>query len=449
MTVVVPPHAPVRDDSEALIEEARRRARRRRWRQGLAVAVLAASAGVGVAVGGSGGGHSGLGRGSGRGSGGGASSRARDGREAKQIAHVAATDRTYEAQLLTGGTGWAMSIAGLYVTRNSGRSWRLVEPPVLRHGNYDLPAKIGDVAYRPPGDMWVAMGDLPGTQIHYGGDRYATIARTTNGGKTWTSGNAPGCEYRCGSQSVSFVTATHGFLVSSLDSLAGHRLDVTTNGGATWTPVGSAPFTGEIQFTTASDGWAVSDPSHWIDGGQTPVGGVEVYGTNNGGHTWRRVRLPPPRQYAGLSSTASTGAFFGAERGVIPVRYRNPKNGRQYLVVFTTADGGRSWTAHLAPVTADLRSDQWGVAPGLAFTAPNARDWLFFAGRTLYATTNSGENWTTVHVGIPAVAPYSLSFTTPTAGWAIFSVSVGDYSYPPVLVRTTDGGRTWTALSPH
>jgi len=405
---------------------------------------------MGLALGGGGSGRSGLGSGSGSGSGGGASSRARDAREAKQIAGVAATDRVPDAQLLPGGTGWALSDNGLYWTRNDGRSWRLIEPPVLEHGHYpEVTDKINSVAYRAPGHIWVTMGDLVGTQIHYGGDRYATIARTTNDGKTWRSGNAPGCEYRCGSQYVSFLSATHGFLLSSLDSLAGHRLDVTTNGGATWSPVGSAPFTGEIQFTTASDGWAVSDPSQWIDGGQTPVGGGEVYGTTNGGHTWQRVRLAPPRQYAGLSSTASTGAFFGAERGVIPVRYRNPKNGRQYLAVFTTADGGRSWTAHPAPVTADLRSDQWGVAPGLAFTAPNARDWLFFAGRTLYATTDSGSSWTTVHVGIPAVAPYSLSFTTPTAGWAIFSVSVGDYSYPPVLVRTTDGGRTWTALAPH
>jgi photosystem II stability/assembly factor-like uncharacterized protein len=440
----------VRDDSEALIEEARRRARRRRRRGSVIAAVALAGAGIGLAQAGGGGSRSGRGGHSGSGSGGAASARARDAREAKQIARVATTDRVPEAQLFSNGTGWAMSLSlsGLYWTRDSGRSWRLIEPPVLRGGHYDLAAKVGNIAFRAPGRIWVTMGDLPGGQIHYGGDRYATIARTTDDGRTWRSGNAPGCEYRCGSQYVSFVSARRGYLLSSLDSLRGNRLDVTTDGGATWTPVGSAPFTGAIQFTTAADGWGITDPARWVDEGQTPVGGGEVYRTTNGGHAWQRVRLTPPRRYAGLPSTAGAGVFFGAQHGVIPVRYRNPTSGKQYLVVFTTTDGGRSWSAHSAPATAELRSDQWGVASGLAFTAPSARDWLFFAGRTLYSTSNSGSSWTTVHLSIPAVSPYSLSFTTPTAGWAIFSVSVGHYFYPPVLVRTTNGGRTWTALAP-
>ena len=341
-----------------------------------------------------------------------------------------------------------MSDSGLYWTRNNGRSWSLIEPPALQHRDLDLVEKIGNVAYRAPGHIWITMGDLPGTQIH-DGDRYATIARTTNDGKTWRSGSAPGCEYGCGSQSVSFLNAKRGYLLADLDSQEGNRLDKTTNGGATWTPVGRAPFRGEIRFTTAADGWAVSDPTRWINQSQTPVGGGEIYHTTDGGRIWQRVRLTPPREYAGLPTTASPQAFFGAQRGVIPVRYRNPRNGDQYLVVFTTADGGRTWTAHPTPQSADLRSDQWGIAPGLAFSAPTAREWLFFAGRTLYTTSDSGRDWTTTHVGIPAVAPYAISFTTPTTGWAIFSVNAGNHSYPPVLVRTTNGGRTWTPLAPH
>jgi hypothetical protein len=90
------------------------------------------------------------------------------------------------------------------------------------------------------------MGDLHGGQSHYGGDRYATITSRTDDGKTWRSGNAPGCECRCGSQHLSVVSARRGYLLSRLDSLKGHRLDVTTDGGATWTPVGNAPFGGAI-----------------------------------------------------------------------------------------------------------------------------------------------------------------------------------------------------------
>ena len=446
MTVVAPPHTPVHDDAAALIEEARRRTRRRRWRGAFAAAGLLAGAGAGLAAGGGWGGHSG-GRGRlGSGSGAGAPSRVQEAQEARQIARVAATDRTPEAQLFTGGTGWAMSHNGLYWTRNDGRSWSLIEPRVLRHLDYVIDNNLGTVAYRASGDIWITLGDLPGAQVHDGSNRYATIARTTNDGKTWSYGAPQGCEYRCGSLHMSFLSASRGYLLF-WDS--GLRLDETTDGGATWTAVGRAPFVGEIQFTTASDGWGVSDPTRWINQGQTPVGGGEAYGTTDGGHTWQRVQLIAPREYAGLPATAGAPAFFGPQRGVLPVRYRDPASGNQYLVVFATADGGRTWTAHRVPATADLRGDQWGIASGLAFSAPSAREWLFFAGRTLYATSDSGRSWATVHVGLPAVAPQAISFTTPATGWAIFSVSVGNYSYPPVLVRTTDGGRTWTALAPH
>jgi photosystem II stability/assembly factor-like uncharacterized protein len=445
MTVLIPPPAPVRDDSEALIEEVRRRTRRRRRRGALILAFLLAAVGVGLAVGGGGGGHSGLGTRSGSGSGGGAPSRAQEAQEAQQIARVAANDPISEAQLLTGGTGWAIGRA-LYWTHDDGRTWSVIEPPVLRL-QYDALEKIDNITYRAPGDIWITMNDLIGTGDHYGGDRYATIARTANDGKTWRSGSPPGCEYRCGSMNLSFLSATHGYVLSGLDSLQGQRLDETTDGGATWTAIGRPPFAGEIQFTTSSDAWAVSDPSRWINKLQTPVGGGEVYSTTNGGRTWQRVHLPAPPPYAGWPATAGIPTFFGQERGVIPVRYRNPRNGNQGLVVFTTTNGGRDWSAHHAPAAANLRSDQWGVAPGLAFSAPSPSEWLFFAGRTLYATTNSGRSWTAVSVGIPAATPYGLSFTTPTTGWALFSVGTG-LDQPPALVRTTDGGRTWTALAP-
>ena len=440
-----PPQVPGPDDG--VIEDARMR----QWRHRVAVlTLLAAAAAVVVATGlaGGGGGNPGIGSRSGFGSGGRAPSRAQEAQEARQIARVAASDPVPEAQLFAGGTGWAISHYGLSWTRDDGRSWSLIEPPELRHPSVvDISARIDDVAYRAP-SIWVAMGDLIGTRVHDFSYRYATIARTTDDGKTWRSGESSGCDYGCGAQYMSFLTATRGYLLSSLASLARPRLDETNNGGATWTPVGSAPFAGAIQFTTASDGWGVSNPSQWINEDQTPVGGGRVYGTTNGGHTWQRVRLTPPRRYAGMPSTAGPPAFFGAEGGVIPVRYRNRRTGNQYLVVYTTADGGRSWATHLAPPADDLRSDQWGIASGLAFSAPNPRTWLFFAGRTLYETTDTGNSWTTVQVEIPAVTPLLLSFTTPTTGWAIFSVSTGDHSYPPVLVRTTNAGTTWTALAP-
>jgi photosystem II stability/assembly factor-like uncharacterized protein len=435
------------DDADALIEEAHRRARRRRRRGALIAAAALAALGVWLVVGGGGGGNAGLGTRLGSGFGGSAPSRAQEAQEARQIARVAANDPIGEAQLLTAGTGWAMNGLALYWTRDDGRTWRVVEPPVLRTRYEDVIAKVGNIDYVAPGHIWITMNDLFATKYVDGSDRYATIARSTNDGRTWRSGAPPGCERLCGSQNLSFLSATRGYMLAGLDSDRGNRLYDTTDGGATWVTVAHPPLAGALRFTTASDAWAVSDPSRWIDEGETPVGGGDVYRSLDGGRSWQRVRLTPPPQYAGMSATASAAAFFGAQHGVIGVRYRKTAGGAQRLVVFTTADGGRGWIPHLTPAAADLRADQWGVAEGLAFSAPSARDWLFFAGHTLYATSDSGHTWTAAPLGIAAATPYDLSFASPTTGWALLSVGTGT-GRPPALVRTTDGGRTWTALAP-
>jgi hypothetical protein len=102
-------------------------------------------------------------------------------------------------------------------------------------------------------------------------------------------------------------------------------------------------------------------------------------------------RLMAPRRYAGMQAIADSVAFFGSRDAVVAVRRPRPRRWRaQHLVVYTSANGGHGWSGHLAPVAADLRADQLGWDGTIAFSAPRATDWLFFAGLTLYATTDAG-----------------------------------------------------------
>jgi photosystem II stability/assembly factor-like uncharacterized protein len=172
---------------------------------------------------------------------------------------------------------------------------------------------------------------------------------------------------------------------------------------------------------------------------QTPVGGGVLYRTTDGGHSWQRIVLAPPPADAGLPATADSVTFPDPRDGVIGVRYRVRGTGEQHLVVYATADGGVTWSAHLAP--RDLR-DQWGVEGVVAFAAPTPGSWRYFAGRTLYATDDFGRSWRASPLPRVVSSAWSLSFSTPADGWVI--VGAGDGA---AFVRTADGGRTWTPVS--
>ena len=442
-TIAPPPPAPLRDDAEALIEEARRRTRRRRRRGALLALALAALAG-GIALGSGGGGGSGLPTHAGSGSGGGAS-RARREQEVRAILRAAAHDTLPEAYLIAPGVAWGMNGLAFYVTDNGGRSWRVAEPAFL--GRQDVIAKVGDVATRGPNRLWLPLGNVIGTHFVGGSDRYATIARTSDGGRIWRAAAPPGCAHGCDVSDLSFISAARGFAMTAGGAHGSdYRLYTTRDAGASWLLVSHTPFAGPITFTSARDGFGVSDPINWVGPEEnTPVGGGLLYRTADGGRSWQRVELAPPPADADLPAIADSVWFFGRRDGLVPVRYRDRRSDTQHLVVFATTDGGRSWSAHPTPPLANLRSDQWGVVGAVAFSAPGARRWLFFAGSTLYATADAGRHWSATAAPIAGIRPYDISFTSLEHGWAIFPIG-SNGRLGLALVSTSNGGRTWTPV---
>jgi photosystem II stability/assembly factor-like uncharacterized protein len=412
---------------DPLIGEARRRARRRRLAL-LVVALAGAGAGIGVW----------------RLTGGAPASTPVA--NAARITAVARTTFIGDAGL-SGGVGWSMNALGFWVTRDGGSTWITATPKHVRAAG-DVFARIDQVEFIDRDHGWLTAGDvfggfpLPKNAPTW---RHMEIDRTTDGGRTWHASAPPGCLQACGETHVSFLDPKAGFAIASKGLFATH------DGGATWTRVSRPPFVGPIDFLDARSGFGVSDPTRW--GGPqyaTPIGGGIPYRTSDGGRTWSRVRVAAPAAYAGWGAVASAVQFFGRQ-GVLAVRFRDPRTHVQRLVVYTSTDGGSSWAAHFVParVRWSLSFFTWGVPASGLFSAASPRAWVMNGNRVLFATTDGGRSWRTVRpLDLPRRATiWSVQFTAPDDGWAIFWLPKGD-SGSGALVRTSDGGSTWTPLAP-
>jgi photosystem II stability/assembly factor-like uncharacterized protein len=60
----------------------------------------------------------------------------------------------------------------------------------------------------------------------------------------------------------------------------------------------------------------------------------------------------------------------------------------------------------------------------------------------LYRTSNGGQQWTKLSPGASFKQVTSLDFVSSTLGWAIS----GQGKNPSLLLKTTDGGQTWTPI---
>ena len=145
-------------------------------------------------------------------------------------------------------------------------------------------------------------------------------------------------------------------------------LFATTDGGTTWAPVSNLAGTAgaRIVFTTDLDGWMVN-ATVVVDGGGEEGPLFQYDG--------RRCHLAPGPRTAGRTrfrcqrSLARTEWFSVAPPGDAP----NP------LGVFTTDNGGPSWTSHPTPNDpATGRSASPGV--GIPFSPSTYTDWSLFVG---------------------------------------------------------------------
>jgi photosystem II stability/assembly factor-like uncharacterized protein len=311
--------------------------------------------------------------------------------------------------MFDGGDIWAGNGGGIWRTDDNGARW------------YD------DAAVRLTGFGWSGSQDLwlsatEARDVTNQGLRGFAIERSSDGGLDWHWTALPSCS-GC-AMSFSFIDATRGFALGDNGTLY-----TTVNGGANWSlvstnlPRADVP---AIDFVSASVGWLTS--AHLLER------------TTDGGRDWRRVALPV------APAALSAPHFFSAAHGVIAASLPAGKG-----VVYKTDDGGSRWRSEPLPAAPNPPSPSpgWFTEPAFQVSSPLA--WALTSGRRLYVTADAGQDWASVP------APPTYGEGDPVWGFAMTSIASGwlaaaatpcgngfqDFCAVPVLLRTTDQGKTW------
>jgi hypothetical protein len=263
------------------------------------------------------------------------------------------------------------------------------------------------------------------------------FTRTTDGGSTWVSGTVTGATGLFANSISALDASTAWASFADLNYVLPNKIFKTTNGGTTWVHQATA-FPAAGSFVNAVH---LFDANNGVAVGD-PVGGYfEIYTTTNGGTNWVRVpqaNIPAPQggefPISGIFGTLGSTIWFGTY---------NPSQAR----VYRSTDRGVTWTmgsTGLGPNTfvggIAFRDGNNGLAKVITNVPTGNPHWVV-------RTTNGGDTWTAL---APPVQPYTqvIAWVPGTATYMVTSFSTaggGGSTY------TADNGASWTLVDqvPH
>lgn len=316
-----------------------------------------------------------------------------------------------DVSFATSTIGWAVDVSpgsGVYLfeTSDGGRRWSYV-----REIHPEANGAFGWVRFVSATVGWVGAGDI-------GANGPSTVLRTDDGGRSWQA--LPGIASTGSSATPYFVSSTVGFVHGVFGPGGSTQLLMTSDGGSTWSPV-AFPVDASVRGTafpalprmTGTDGvlplLVTPQPSELTSGEPAPVV-VAFDTTTNGGSTWSAG--------PSLHATAVTG--------------------------FSTVQSTAGWIA-AGPAAAAASSSDW---------------WVLLPKRTgkvvVRVSHDAGATWTTEPgTGLPTIHVASVlhqQINTPlvlqavTSRIALLLVETSPQGWSTYL--TTDGGATWSLLTP-
>ncbi|MDX2168871.1 MAG: YCF48-related protein [Deltaproteobacteria bacterium] len=262
----------------------------------------------------------------------------------------------------------------------------------------DIRQNLFSACFSSPNDGWV-VGELG--RVFHTADRGKTFSRSDTGTRDAFLTVA------CLPDGTVFIAGQHGLAMRSTDQ------------GKSWTKVdtGTKRDLLSVDFANAQVGVAVGDFGTMIR-------------TEDGGLTWTKVALPHDLQLPeDVAEIVDPGDVL-----LYDIDFATPERGwavGEFGVIFTTADGGKTWTTQQSGVETTLfgvnfADENTGFATGIE--------------QVLLRTTDGGQTWkelrVTGHKGF-VLGLYDVAIQG-KIGWV-----VGDSG---LILRTTDGGETWTPI---
>jgi photosystem II stability/assembly factor-like uncharacterized protein len=282
--------------------------------------------------------------------------------------------------------------------------------------------------------------------------QHGTWLRTTDGGAHWQVGHVAGAD-SLQFRDVHAVDANTAYLLS-IGNGPQSRIYKTTDAGKHWMLQITNP--DSAGFYDCMDFW---DPAHGVAVGDAVAGQIVILTTMDGGTHWTRVRASaPPAALMNEGSFAASGtclvtrpgghawivssnalqarllhtADFGqtwqpvtlpisthSGSGPQSVSFRDSVNGAVFgggaavlpsdVLVATTTDGGRNWTARTTP---DLKQGLWA---GAYVPGANPAAIVAVGPDGAVYSRDDGVTWT----AIDGFDYWSVGMASPRAGWAV------------------------------
>ena len=257
-----------------------------------------------------------------------------------------------------------------------------------------------------------------------------TYLRTIDGGAHWTAATVPGAE-TLDFRDVQGVDADTAYLLS-IGKGSNSRIYKTTDAGAHWSL--------SLENSDADgffDEMAFWNPRHGILVGDQVDGQMVVMGTEDGGATWQRLKVPPALPGEGAFAASGTGITVLGDRDVWI-----GTGGKDAARVYHSGDAGRTWSVVSTPIRADSAeagifsvafSDALhGIAVGGSYRKFNETT------GNIAVTADGGKTWT-----VPAGAPpkgfrSAVAYLADRKVWIAVGTSGADVS--------NDGGENWQAF---
>ena len=317
--------------------------------------------------------------------------------------------RLREAFFLDSLRGWAVGSEGIAATTDGGATWTtILQPNATTLGGS---TRFTDVWREQGGNVAVVVAED------------STILRTSNGGTSWERASLP---------TSSFTDITRLRMLNGQTGFAlaeGNIVLATTDSGRTWlqrSVVPASTIVTDVQFVSEQVGYAVGGISFDIQESS-------VWKTSDGGRTWTQIRGTKNMPLYGLAVRTATDVTAVGN-----------------ITILNTSNGGLLWATQLPlPGNADNFAKLYRST---VFLNPNLGYIVGEVGRIL-KTSDGGRTWTQPVASRNAGNDwYDVSFANDTTGWTVgantsSSTFQGNRTFfaTPIISRTTDGGRTWTA----